>query len=153
MIEVYTVSLFGHRLIENMIEVEKAIERIVEKITLSHDFTVFLVGCEGDFDRIATSVIHRAKKLRDNISLILVLPYPKSEYIRNCESYNKFYDDVEIYSSLEKVHPKAAYQIRNRYMVDRSDEVIFYVKDKIGGAAKTLRYAENKGKKIINVGQ
>ena len=81
----------------------------------------------------------------------MVLPYPKSEYIRNCESYNKFYDDVEIYSSLEKVHPKAAYQIRNRYMVDRSDEVIFYVKDKIGGAAKTLRYAETKGKKIVNV--
>lgn len=36
-------------------------------------------------------------------------------------------------------------------MVDRSDEVIFYVKDKIGGAAKTLRYAETKGKKIVNV--
>ena len=151
MIEVYTVSLFGHRLIENMIEVEKAIERIVEKITLSHDFTVFLVGCDGDFDRIATSVIHRAKKLRDNISLILVLPYPKSEYIRNCESYNKFYDDVEIYSSLEKVNPKAAYQIRNRYMVDNSCVALCYIRYTFGGASKTFEYAKKKEIRIILV--
>lgn len=149
--KIYTVSFFGHRFIDNITELEKQVERVVETITLVHRSTVFLVGQEGDFDRVTTSVVRRAKALRDNIYLSLVLPYPKTDYIHNIESYNEFYDDVEIYDKSEIAHPKAAYQIRNRYMVDRSDVVIFCVKNENGGAAQTLRYAMKQNKQTINL--
>ena len=66
-------------------------------------------------------------------------------------SNNCRYDEVEICSESDGSHPKAAYQIRNRCMVDRSDLVIFYVTHNSGGAYQTMQYAKSIGKTIINI--
>lgn len=50
-------------------------------------------------------------------------------------------------------HYKAAFQIRNRSMVDRSGLVVFYVNRKSGGAYQTMAYAERTGVPLINLGQ
>lgn len=152
--EVCTVSLFGHRYIENIIPIEDKIKELAAEIVAEHELTYFFVGRDGDFDRIAASGIKRLKNQLDDpdsICLIWVLPYYTAEYRRNEEDYDEFYDLVHICPQSETVHFKSAHEIRNRCMVDGSDMVICYVGTTGGRAYKTMKYAEKTGKKIINI--
>ena len=54
---------------------------------------------------------------------------------------------------MTKSRSKRAYQIRNRQMVDRSDLVVFYVEHNSGGAYQTMRYAQERGKQIVNLAE
>ena len=75
----------------------------------------------------------------------------KAEYRDNEKEYLDYYDEVEVCYESSIAHPKAAIQIRNRSMVDRSDPVVCCVQHKSGGAYRTLQYAEKQGKRIINI--
>ena len=68
----------------------------------------------------------------------LVLPYMKAEYRDNEKEYLDYYDEVEVCYESSITHPKAAIQIRNRSMVDRSDLVVCCVQHNSGGAYRTL---------------
>jgi len=48
-------------------------------------------------------------------------------------------------------YTRGCMQLRNRYMVDRADTLIAYVKRDSGGSAYTKRYAIKKGLTIIDV--
>lgn len=113
----------------------------------------FLVGRDGEFDQLVTSAVLRIKKRLDsaNCSLTWVMPYLKADYVNNHESYDSYYDFVEVCEQSAHAHPKAAIQFRNRAMVDRSNLSVFYVTRKSGGAYQTLRYAEKAGAIIINL--
>ena len=73
--DVFTVAFFGHRVVENIIEVEKSLEEYIEKIMLEKNYVEFLVGRNGEFDKLVASVINKKRKqLRDdNNSLTLIL--------------------------------------------------------------------------------
>ena len=145
--DIYTVSFFGHREIENSLEVEQKLEAILTELIKTKQYIEFLVGREGEFDILAASVVKRVKKQMDygNCSLVLVLPYMKAEFRDNEKDFLDYYDDVEICEQSAKAHYKSAMQIRNRAMVDRSDLVICCIQHKSGGAYKTVRYAEEQG--------
>lgn len=149
--DIYTVSFFGHREIENSLEVEQKLEAILTELIKKKQYIEFLVGREGEFDILAASVVKRVKKQIDygNCSLIWVLPYMKSEFRDNEKEYLDYYDDVEVCERSSKAHYKSAIQIRNKEMVDRSDLVICCIQRKSGGAYKTVRYAERVGKQIL----
>ena len=85
MMPLYTVSLFGHRHIENTVEAQFKLEKTISAILSKYEYTNFLVGRNGDFDILAASVIKRTKGALDaaNASLILVLPYVTAEYRHN----------------------------------------------------------------------
>ena len=149
--DIYTVSFFGHREIENALEVERKLEAKITELIQTKQYIEFLVGREGEFNILAASVVKRVKKQMDygNCSLIWVLPYMKAEFRDNEKEYLDYYDDVEICDQSAKAHYKSAMQIRNRAMVDRSDLVICCIQRKSGGAYKTVRYAERIGKQIL----
>lgn len=67
--------------------------------------------------------------------------------------YETYYDDVMIPMELCGVHPKAAIQKRNRWMVDQSDCLIACVHRDFGGAYDTLKYAIRKGITVINLAE
>lgn len=148
---IYTVSFFGHREIENVLEVERKLEVKILELIKTKQYVEFLVGREGEFDILAASVVKRVKKQMDygNCSLIWVLPYMKSEFRDNEKEYLDYYDDVEVCERSSKAHYKSAMQIRNKSMVDRSDLMICCIQRKSGGAYKTVRYAERVGKQIL----
>lgn len=150
---IYTVSFFGHRQIENALEVENKLENIVHQLIVQNEYVDFLVGREGEFDLLASSVIKRAvtRYGQGNISFILVLPYMKAEYRDNEKSFLEYYDEVEICAEASQTHYKSAIQIRNRTMVNRSDLVVCYIEHKQGGAYKTIQYAEKQSCPIVNV--
>ena len=149
--DIYTVSFFGHREIENSLEVEQKLEAILTELIKTKQYIEFLVGREGEFDILSASVVKKAKKQMDNgnRSLVLVLSYMKVEFRDNEKEYLYYYDDVEICDQSAKAHYKSAMQIRNRAMVNRSDLVICCIQRKSVGAYKTVRYAERIGKQIL----
>ena len=151
MLNIFTVSFFGHRLIENGLEVEHRLDNIIQGFIREKEYVDFLIGRNGEFDQLVSSAVLRAKKSIDdaNSSLILVLPYTTAEYINNKKSFESYYDDVEIYSSS---HYKSAFQDRNRAMVDRSDLVVFCIDHDSGGAYQTAKYAKKNSKPFINIG-
>lgn len=153
MFSVYTVCFFGHRQIDDFSLVEQKIEVLINRLLNEHEYVEFLVGRDGEFDQLVTSAILRCRKRLDtaNCSVIWVMPYLKSDYIKNRESYDSYYDSVELCELSANAHPKSAIQIRNRAMVDRSDLCVFYVTHKGGGAYQTLRYAEKADANIINL--
>ena len=151
--KIYTVSFFGHRYIDNIFEVERKIEKIIKRLIYENEYVDFLVGRDGEFDLFVTSVIRRIKKdIGDcNSSLIWVMPYTKAEYENSRENFEEYYDEIEVCYKSSISHPKSAIQIRNRCMIDRSDLVIFYVRQNSGGAYKAMEYAAKIGKKMINL--
>lgn len=155
MIEQYTVSFFGHRIIPDFNQAEKKVEELVGSLLQQREYVEFLVGRDGDFDQIVSSAIKRLQRCirDDNSALVWVLPYPTAELRNNEKNFSAYYDAIEIYGAAESSHPKRAYQIRNQQMVDRSDLVIFYVDHCSGGAYQTMRYAEKCRKPIINLAQ
>lgn len=153
MFSVFTVCFFGHRQIDDFRMVEQRIERLIDKLLNEHEYVEFLVGRDGEFDQLVTSAILRCRKRLDsaNCSVTWVMPYLKSDYIKNRKSYDNYYDSVEVCEESANAHPKAAIQIRNRAMVERSNLCVFYVTHNSGGAYQTLRYAERTGANIINL--
>ena len=151
--QLLTVSFFGHRIIEDYCFVDREVYSIVSRLIEENEYVDFLVGREGDFDQIVSSAVIRAKnKIFDaNSSLVWVQPYLRADYRNHPEDYEEYYDSIEICSESSIAHPKAAIQIRNRAMVDRSDLCVFYVSKNKGGAWQTMRYAQQQKKEIINI--
>lgn len=155
MMNIYTVSFFGHRKIENPTEIEKRLDKLLYNIITKKEYVEFLIGREGEFDLLAASVIRRAVKNYGcgNTSFILVLPYMKAAYRDNKCEYLEYYDEIEVCTESSEVHYKSAIQVRNRSMVDRSDLVICCIQRNIGGAYKTVQYAENRDCRIVNLAE
>ena len=151
--DIYTVSFFGHRRIENSFRLEEVLEDIICRLLWEKEYVEFLVGRDGDFDQLVSSTVKRCKrKVGDhNSALIWIQPYPKAEYLNDEESFHNYYDEIEICETSASAHFKAAIQIRNRSLVDRSHLAVFFVEQKHGGAYQTMRYAEKKKLPLINL--
>ena len=150
---VYTVSFFGHRVIEDPLLIEQHLERLIRKLLKEKEYVEFLVGRDGEFDQTVSSVIRRCKRTvrDDNSAHVWVLPYPTAEYRDNEESFREYYDEIEICGASADGHFKGAHQARNRAMVDRSHLVVFCIQHDSGGAWQTMKYAKKQGKPYINI--
>lgn len=151
--ETYRVSFFGHRKVENALQIEQDLEKIIADLLYQHSYVEFLVGRDGEFDQLVSSIIHRCKRniRSDNSAHIWVLPYITAEYRENEQFYLDYYDEITVCDEASMAHFKAAYQVRNRRMIDRSDFVIFCVQHEKGGAWQTMKYARRKGIPYLNL--
>ena len=155
MLEIFTVSFFGHREVERFRDTEQALENLIHKLLSEHEYVEILIGRNGEFDQLVSSVVHRVRKRLDisNSSLVLVLPYMTAEFRDNEDSFYDYYDEVEVSQSASGGYFKAAMQTRNKEMVDRSHLVVFYVDHASGGAYQTLKYAKKNEVPYINISE
>ena len=155
MLNIYTVSFFGHRSIERSSEIECRLDNLLHDLITQKEYVEFLIGRDGEFDLLVSAAIKRA--IREcgygNTHFTLVLPYMKAEYRDNEKEYLDYYDEVEVCAESSEAHPKAAIQIRNRNLVDRSDLIVCCIQHKSGGAYKTIQYAQKKEKRVINLSE
>lgn len=149
----FTVSFFGHRRIENALEIENRLEQLIRTLLWEHEYIEFLVGRDGEFDQLVSSTICRCKRQyrSDNSAHIWVLPYLTAEFRDNEESFRDYYDEIEICEAAAGSHYKNAHQTRNRAMVDRSDLVVLCIQHESGGAWQTMKYAKKQGVPCINL--
>ena len=153
MLNIYTVSFFGHRYIERSSEIESRLDTLLHDLITQKEYVEFLIGRAGDFDLFAAAAVKRAVREYGcgNTYFTLVLPYMKAEYRDNEKEYLDYYDEVEVCAESEAAHPKSAIQIRNRNIVDRSDLIVCCIQHQSGGAYQTIKYAEKQGKRVINL--
>lgn len=149
----YTVSFFGHRMIDNALEIENRLERLIQTLLREHEYIEFLVGRDGEFDQIVSSTICRCKReyRSNNSSHICVLSYLTAEFLNNEEAFRDYYDEIEVCEAAARCHYKNAHQTRNRAMVDRSDLIVFCIQKVSGGAWQTMKYVKKQGKPYINL--
>lgn len=151
--EIYTVSFFGHRRIYNQLYLDQKLDELILRLLKTHSYIEFLVGRDGDFDQLVSSAIKRCQRQygHHNSSHIWVMPYPTSFFRDNEQACYDYYDEIEICEESSVKHFKAAFRIRNRNMVDRSDLVVFYVENDLGGAYQTMKYAAENSKEYLNL--
>ncbi|MBO4949641.1 MAG: hypothetical protein J6E38_01335 [Clostridia bacterium] len=155
LLNIYTVSFFGHRDFSEHLRLELTLENMLKDILTQHEYVVFLVGRNGEFDQFVSSTIRKVKRdfCRSNSELVCVLPYETSEFKNNVESFLKYYDRVEISSPANSTHFKAAISKRNIEMVSRSNLLISYVNKKAGGAYNAVRFAQKNNIPFINLAE
>ena len=155
LLEIYTVSFFGHRQIQDVFRLERALEELVLRLLRENRYVEFLVGRDGEFDQLVSSIVKRCRRTlgTPNSSLVWVMPYMTAELRNNEESFRAYYDEIELCETSAAGHFKSAIQVRNQAMVDRSNLVVFYVEHKKGGAYQTLKYAERNGVPFLNLAE
>ena len=62
---IFTVSFFGHRQLDNFYEAENELERIITELISQKEYVEFLVGRNGEFDQLAASTIKRVRQRFD----------------------------------------------------------------------------------------
>lgn len=137
-------TFFGHKDTLSL-EKDKLKQAIIKEIEENKADT-FYVGNHGNYDRMVFSVLKELKEIYPKISINVVLAYlPKN----NGEdlSYTVFPEGIEV------VPKRFAINFRNKWMIERSDTVIAYVKHSLGGAAKFVDLARKKGKTVINIAE
>ena len=145
---IYRVSLIGHRRIDNQLVVEEKLEKVVTELIRKKEYVEFYIGRHGEFDIVAASVIKRVQKTLDsnNSSLILVLPYR----VKDIEYYEDYYDEIMLPID-PKTHFKEAITKRNEWFIENTDMLIAFVQNNTGGAHTCLEYAKQTKIDFINI--
>ncbi len=138
------VTFCGHSQFFGSHEYENMMFEILEREVGDQPAEMYLGGY-GDFDSFAYACCKRYKKSHPKVSLVFVTPYLKVDPMRVCN-----YDSI-FYPELENIPQRFAISYRNKYMVEKADLVIAFINHDWGRAYKTYSYAQNKGKRIINL--
>ena len=134
-------TFFGHRDCPESIKHD--IYSTVDNLISLNDVRTFYVGNHGNFDRLVISVLKELKILYPDINYYVVLAYlPSKDY--GLQKYVTIYPE-----GIEIVPKRFAIDFRNRWMIDKSDYVVTYIRHNFGGAANATKYANNKGKSMI----
>ena len=152
-----TISFFGHGSILDSSKVEKILEQTLKEI-IPQGFSTLLIGCHGDFDKLALSTCLKYKKKVDkSINVYVVLSslttLNKGRYLcSQADLYNYSGCETIIYD-IENVHFKNKITYSNKKMIDDSDLIICYVNNNSirSGAKFAINYAIKQNKKIINL--
>ena len=147
-LQIYTVSLFGHRRMADVQPVISDLLLTVRGVLRANSYVRFLLGRNGDFDVLAASILKGLQREvgKENCEIVLVLPYS----VADISDYESYYDNIVIPDCVFGIHPKKAIWTRNRWMIEHSDLVIAAV-ERAGGADAAMTYAIRKHKKVINL--
>ena len=152
-----TVCFTGHRtipLLKNR-KVEKKLSEVLESL-IEEGYCFFGAGGALGFDTMAAQTILSLRKKHNEIKLILVLP---------CKNQTRGWTDkdISIYENIMEQADKVVYTQehydrgcmfkRNRHLVDNSSICIAYLTEETGGTAYTVKYANQKGVRVINIAE
>jgi len=141
-----TACFFGHRNIGSAIM--PVLRAEIENHIIEKDVDVFYIGNNGNYDSIVAAVLRELQEKHSHISVYSILAYlPTDKDKHSIERHEK----TIFPEGLELVPRRFAITYRNRWMVEQSDFVITYVQQNYGGAYEAMKYAERKGKSIINI--
>ena len=130
-----TCFMFGHR--DAPESIIPLLKQCVEQHISEHGVTEFIVGHYGAFDRMTASAVREAKRLHPNVSLVLLLPYYRTESPQKEDGFDgTFYPEGQ-----ENVPKRAAIVRANKYAIARCDYVIAYQRHIGSNARELLDYA------------
>ncbi len=139
-----TCTFIGHR--DAPESIKDKLKATLIKLIYESGVDNFYVGNNGNFDRIALSVLRELKSVYPHINYSVVLSYLPTEESVDIE--NSIFPE-----GLETVPKRFAIDRRNRWMLRRSDYLISYVFYNTGGAYKFSKIGERMGVKVINIAE
>lgn len=149
-----TISFAGHSAVPFDVKVKEIVKEQIRKNLVDVERITCYLGGYGDFDEICACACRELKQEYAGIELVYVMPYFNlSEQSKTQELQSLGFYDTSIYPPIENVPPRFAITKRNEWMMTNADLVIAYVTHTYGGAYKSLRVAERKKKKIINISE
>ena len=137
------VSFFGHRDAPDSIRTD--LKKAIEILIMNKDAKEFLLGNQGNFDRMVLDVIKEIKKEYPFIRYSVVLAYMPDK-AHPCEK-----EETILPEGIETVPKKYAILWRNKWMIQNSHAVVCYVNRSWGGAAKAVDYAKKQHRKIVHL--
>ena len=140
------ITFCGHSDFSEQVGMRKQALEIIESVSMG-EAVDFYLGQYGNFDSFGFGVAKEYKATHSDSKLIFVTPYLAKSYL---STRTNGYDEV-IYPIEDNVPPRFAISYRNKWIVEKSDIVIAYVKRSSGGAYQTLKYAEKHNKKIFRL--
>ena len=145
----------GHRDIE-----KSEYERLTTAIFLTVDrlwregVKHYYVGGALGFDTIAAVSVLNLKIKYPDIRLTVAVPCPDQSASWDASDkalYESILRRADEVVTVSPYYCRGCMQIRNRYMVDRADTLIAYVKRDSGGSAYTRNYALKQGLTVIDL--
>ena len=143
------ISFFGHADIFYNEKIEHEVYLQINKI-VNNEKVEFYLGGYGNFDALVKNCCLKYKTQFQNSKIYFITPYIYNSYLKNKENILHGYDKI-IYPDLETCPLRFAITKRNRWIVENSDFIIFYVSHSWGGAYESLEYAKKKRKNFINI--
>ena len=116
----------------------------VSKLINERNVTEFYVGNNGNFDRLVLSVLKELNKRYPDIKYYVVYAYLPQKDDENF--LHTIYPE-----GIENVPKRFAIDFRNKWMLDRANILVTYVKNKFGNSYKLSALAVKKGKDVINI--
>ena len=136
---------------------EKEIKPLLEKAideAISKGFVTFITGMAMGTDIWAAEIVLDRRKKNDDIHLICALPHPGFENRRSFVEkmkFSKIIKNADLVKEINDHYFTGCYQVRNEWMVDRSNLVIAVFNGQKSGTKNTVDYAIKKGININNV--
>ena len=140
------VAFFGHADYVPTVADEEALLSLLSEVVGDAPCELFL-GEYGAFDRFAYRCAQKYKRHHAGVRLIFVTPYPLEAPRGEVE---ECFDGI-LYPAIEDVPKRYAIVHRNRFMVEKADALIFYVRRHTGGAYKAYRYALSLQKVVYHL--
>ncbi len=146
----------GHRP-DRMEQGEKEIKTLLEKAidkAIEDGYVTFITGMAMGTDIWAAELVLERKKTNKNLHLICALPHPNFESRRSTAEkmrFNKIINKADLVKEINDHYFTGCYQIRNEWMVDRSNLVLAVFNGQKSGTKNTVDYAKRKSIKVINV--
>ena len=142
----------GHRTLKNDFSIEEldgAIEQFIQK-----GATCFYNGMAQGFDLLAAERVLKMKEKYPEIKLIACIPfYGQERFMSEVDKqrYVQLLKKADEQRLISYQYTKYCYMKRNQYMVDESDYMIAYLREKKGGTYNTVLYYKKKknGEKIF----
>ncbi|MBQ8658156.1 MAG: DUF1273 family protein [Clostridia bacterium] len=137
----------GHREIGEDLtrdSVKTAIENLIKK-----GVKTFYNGAAKGFDLLSAECVLELKNTYPDLKLVLCIPYygqEKAYLEEDKERYKTLTENCDEKILLSERYYKGCLQMRNRYMCDRSDALIAYLKKNTGGTAYTVKYFQKNRK-------
>lgn len=131
---------------------KEALQRAVERAVTEFGCTTFYAGGAIGFDLLAAETVLRNQAVHPELNLVLCVPYlgynarfsPK-----DLKRYRAVSEGALETRILSDRYTPFCFSQRNRYMVDRSDVLIAYVRRMQSGSGQTLRMAKNRELEIL----
>ena len=147
-----TVAFSGHRTYEG--EVCEELRELVFRL-YDRGYRRFLCGMAWGFDLAAGEIVMELKRVHSDVELVAVVPYEgfyRLFHAEDAEQYRRVADTADEVVVVSENEGKAAYRLRNDYLVENSSVVVAWFNGvPRGGTAYTLRQARRKGVLVENL--
>ncbi len=134
-------------------EIKPLLERVIDN-AIADGYVTFITGMAMGTDIWAAEIVLERKKRNEDLHLICALPHPGFESRRSMTEkmrFNKIIKKADLVKEINDHYFTGCYQVRNEWMVDRSNLVIAVFNGQKSGTKNTVDYAKRKGVKVVNV--